>query len=85
MKDMDGGKQTAVFLDRIEDGTAVLVFDDDDARELPVHALPAGAREGDWLVLTLTVDPALTRARRDEALALRRRLGQDDDGGDLSL
>ncbi len=85
MTDMDGGKQTAVFLDRVEGGTAVLVFDDDDARDLPASALPASAKEGDWLVLTLAVDPALTQARRDEVAELRRRLGQDDDGGDLSL
>ena len=85
MKQMDGGKQTTVFLDRIEGGEAVLVFDDDDARELPASALPASAKEGDWLVLTLAVDPKLTQERRDDVEALRQRLGQDDDGGDLSL
>lgn len=85
MKAMDGGRKTAVFLDRIEDGTAVLVFDDEGARDLPASVLPASAKEGDWLVLTLAVDPERTGKARDEVERLRRHLGRDDDGGDLSL
>jgi len=85
MSAMAGEKRTQVFLDRIEDGTAVLVFGEDDARGVPASALPKGAREGDRLTLSISIDAEATKRERDETAALRRKLGEGDDGGDLSL
>lgn len=85
MSAMAGAKRTEVFLDRIEEGTAIVVFGEDDARELPASVLPKGAREGDRLTLSLEIDEEATRRERDEVAALRKRLGEGDDGGDLSL
>ncbi len=58
-------------VDRIEDGVAVVELAPDLCRSLPLSALPPGVREGD--VLRVTVDPALTRMRRDRQ---RRRLSR---------
>lgn len=58
----------------------------DDWREyrLPLHVLPPGLREGDWLNLTLQ-RVATPTSLMSAAPTLRRELGQDDDGGDFSL
>ena len=52
---------------------------------LPASLLPEGAREGQALRLTLTLDPDAT-ARLTSALSARvSALAADDDGGDFSL
>ena len=54
----------SVFIDRIEGAQAVLTFRSDDKFHfnLPLDSLPAGAKEGDHLHLTLQLDPAGTEA-----------------------
>ncbi len=73
-----------VFLDRIEGGIAVLVYDD-QSFDLPAALLPAGAAEGDVLTLTLAPDPQATEAQRRRLAERRASLSQGDDGGDFSL
>lgn len=74
-----------VCIDRIEDGVAVLLFGEAEEVLVPTRMLPAGASEGDWLLLRLTSDSEETEARRRSVEERRRRLGRDDDGGDLNL
>ncbi|MBS2032872.1 MAG: DUF3006 domain-containing protein [Deltaproteobacteria bacterium] len=73
-----------LFLDRIEGDVAVLL---DGKREvkLPRAYLPAGAREGDVLQLSLVRDLEATKKAQQETKTLRDKLGSDDDGGDLKL
>jgi hypothetical protein len=60
------------YLDRIEDGIAVLLLGEDegDRWQVPARYLPAAAREGQALAITFAVDAAGTEARRTEAEAL---------------
>jgi hypothetical protein len=77
--------ETRVFVDRLEDGVAVVVVDEDREVILPRHVLPADAIEGTWLILRLTVDTQETEDRRRAVADRRRRLGATDDGGDFEL
>lgn len=52
------------------------------AHSFPAALLPAGLREGAWIELRIT--PVDAPAGEDPT-ALRKKLGQDDDGGDLKL
>ncbi len=71
-----------LFVDAIEVGTARLLAGV-DAFELPARLLPAGTKEGSWLRLSFELAPAPPGV--DDDGALRRKLGQDDDGGDIKL
>ena len=73
------------FVDRIEGSVAVLVIDGRESR-VPLTRLPPGVREGVYLTADLKqVDQAATDEAKGEVEALRKKLSQDDDGGDLSL
>jgi hypothetical protein len=69
-----------LFVDAIEEGRARLLLDE-DAFTVPTSLLPAGARAGSWLSLSLRVVPA-PPSRAD---AIRRKLARDDDGGPIKL
>ncbi len=74
-----------VFVDRIEGESATLV-EDGQERRVALTRLPKGVREGDWLSADLTridVDARVEAERRIEEL--RKRLSEEDDGGDISL
>jgi len=65
------------FIDRIEGDFAVLVIEADGAfeqRDVPVSALPDGAREGDFLESGAVVPDARLSAR-ERVRQLQRRLG----------
>lgn len=70
-----------LFLDSIDEGRARLVLDEDEAFTIPARMLPAGARAGDWVRLSLGVVPA-PASRAD---AVRKTLARDDDGGPIKL
>lgn len=61
-----------VCVDRIEEGVAVLVMQDDpfDRIRIPVSLLPPGCREGVVLTLTLEADPAETAAAKERVTGL---------------
>jgi hypothetical protein len=65
-----------VSIDRIEQGIAVLIPQEDPRKHITVPAglLPAGCREGDILSLTLEADPGATVAAKDRARSLIGRL-----------
>ena len=66
-------KQMRAVIDRIEeDAIAVLLVGDDERTQLdvPVSLLPEGAKDGDHLRVTFTID----RASRDSAKARIKRL-----------
>lgn len=69
-----------LFVDAIEAGIARLLLGV-EAFEVPARLLPADAKEGSWLRLSLELAPAPP----DGADLLRRKLGQGDDGGDIKL
>ncbi|WP_040683361.1 DUF3006 domain-containing protein [Thermosinus carboxydivorans] len=71
--------QLRAVIDRFEDEKAVLLVGDEEEQVLwPRCLLPAGAREGDILTMALAVDGDATRAAREEAeTILRRLLGQE--------
>ena len=45
--------KTVATIDRIEEGFAVIELDDDNYIDIPLKYLPAGAKEGDKLTLTI--------------------------------
>ena len=54
-----GSKQTRASIDRIEDGGMAVLFtnDDEDIQvDLPVSLLPEGARDGDHLRITISIE-----------------------------
>jgi hypothetical protein len=69
-----------LFVDAIEAGIARLLLGV-EAFNVPARLLPADAKEGSWLRLSFELAPAPP----DQADALRRKLGQGDDGGDIKL
>jgi hypothetical protein len=73
-------KPRVLFVDAIEDGHARLVLDD-DAFTVPARLLPRGAREGDWIELSL----AVVAAPASDAAALRKKLARGDRGGPIKL
>ena len=71
-----------VSCDRIEDGYAVLIADDETVYTLPLHSLHTDVREGDTLVAhvnngTLTVlghDDAERKSRQERILSMFEKL-----------
>ena len=65
-----------VSIDRIEEGIAVLVMQDDlfGIIRVPASLLPPGCREGDVLNLTLEADPAGTAAAKERVSGLIERM-----------
>jgi len=71
-----------LFVDAIEAGHARLLLGQ-DSFEVPARLLPRCAKEGSWLLATFEI--ASAPPEEAEAEARRKRLGQDDDGGDIKL
>ena len=65
-----------VSIDRIEEGVAVLLLQDDPRERITVPAalIPSGCGEGDILTLTLEADPATTRATKVRVSGLIEKL-----------
>jgi hypothetical protein len=81
----DATKETAdtlLFVDQLENGWAHLLLGE-DAFDVPVRLLPAGTKEGTWLRWSFAPTPAPADA--DTGAAIRRKLQQGDDGGDIKL
>jgi hypothetical protein len=72
--------QNIVFIDEVEDRVARLVLGE-EVFHLPRRLLPADAREGQWLRISVTLTPAPP----DDSAALRKHLGGGDPGGDIKL
>lgn len=68
------------FVDSVDNGMASVLSEDGTATEMPLSALPRGAREGVWLQ-----NDRVVPAEPDDTEALRLRLGASDPGGDFSL
>ena len=63
-------------VDRLEEGIAVLVPQDDPRQRITVPAilLPSGCREGDILTLTIDRDPGATAAAMERVSRLMEKL-----------
>ena len=57
-----------LYLDRIEEGIAVLLLGEEGEQELhfPVEYLPAGIREGHWLTCLMTPDPSRDTSSKNQ-------------------
>jgi hypothetical protein len=64
------------MIDRLEEGTAVLISLDDETLRVnvPVLLLPKGSREGDILTITFERDVEATRAAHERMAGLVDRL-----------
>jgi hypothetical protein len=71
---------TLAFVDAIEAGQARLMIGV-QTFTLPAATLPPDAREGSWVRLSTAVVPPPP----DDGEVIRRRLGDQDPGGDLKL
>ena len=71
---------TRLFVDQIEDGVARVLLGE-RVVSLPVDLLPGGAREGDWVQLSVGVIPPPAIDTED----IRERLAKDDPGGIIKL
>jgi hypothetical protein len=71
---------TLLFVDQLENGWAHVLLGE-DAFDVPARLLPAGVKEGTWLRWSFAVAPAPA----DVGAAIRRKLQQGDDGGDIKL
>ena len=69
-----------LFVDQIENGWAHLLLGE-EAFDVPARLLPAGTKEGAWLRWSF----AAATAPSDAGAAIRRKLQQGDDGGDIKL
>lgn len=77
----------AVFIDRIEDGIAIITLGDDDRIHfnLPLKYLPANVSEGDHFRLTFQPDPAQTAAVGQRVAELQEELSGHDDQMNIRL
>lgn len=73
--------ELSIFIDRIEEDIAVLMRPEKDEvfLKLPLAALPADVKEGDWLTLTFAIDDENTNAASQRVAALQAELTQDND------
>jgi len=71
---------TTLFVDAIEGGIARLLAGT-DAFSVPVRLLPPGTKEGTWLSASFVA----ASTPPDTGAEIRRRLGRNDDGGDIEL
>ena len=71
-------KRTRGVIDRIEDGTAVVMFGDDEDKsvDLPAALLPAGASDGDHLNINITLDAESRKKTEESVKALQEKLEQ---------
>jgi hypothetical protein len=76
-----------VFIDRIEEGLAVIVLSEDDEFQfdLPLKYLPAGVKEGDHLRLNFQLDSASAEATRQRIAELKKELTKDADPDQMNF
>ncbi len=78
----------SLSLDRFEGKgkqIAVLVSADGETVNIPRSLLPAAAKPGDVLTLSLEVDAAATHKLADDTRRVQDKLSERDPGGDIKL
>ncbi|MFN7928749.1 MAG: DUF3006 domain-containing protein [Blastocatellia bacterium] len=77
----------SAVIDRVEEGLAVIALSEKDEIQfnLPLSLLPAGAKAGDWLKLTLALDNEGTTAARARVTALQAELTKDNDQEQMNI
>ncbi len=79
---------TRLSFDRFEGKgkqVAVLVNDDGLTLNMPKSLLPAGAKPGDVITLSLEIDAAATAKLASETKRLQDDLAKRDPGGDIKI
>jgi hypothetical protein len=74
------GEPPLLFVDQIDAGSARLLLGE-EAFSVPARLLPGGVKEGTWLRWSFSSAPPPP----DVGAAIRRKLQQGDDGGDIKL
>lgn len=86
MSDKATSRSVNVYIDAVESDVARVLFqhgaDEWRGHNLPAAILPAGAKEGSWLKLSLKTIPAPEGMKTPK---LRDKLGRRDKGGDIIL
>jgi hypothetical protein len=75
-------RNARAFIDAVEDETARLMIGE-HSFDLPTSLLPVGAREGDWIEISIA--RAKPGPDGGDIETRRRKLGRDDPGGDIKL
>ena len=77
----------SVVIDRIEDDLAVITLSEKDEIQfnLPLSLLPAEAKAGDWLKLTLAIDTKSRASARSRIAALQAELTKDNDQEQMDI
>lgn len=75
-----GVRSTPLFVDEIQDGVARLLRGT-EVVSLSAILLPMGAREGDWIEISVGIIPAPP----DDTAERRKKLAADDPGGPIKL
>ena len=94
-KKKEHDNQSTAFIDRIEEGIAVLIFSDETSLNVPRKQLPAEVKEGDYLHVTFAaktgqatafalVDEAPVAAQARVA-ELQSELSADDDAAPMNI
>ena len=80
-KKKEGNHQVLAFIDRIEDGIAVIILREaaDIHFNLPLQYLPVNVTAGDHLKLSFELDPENTAAARDRIAALQAELKKENE------
>ncbi len=94
-KKKEHDNQSTAFIDRIEEGIAVLIFSDETSLNVPRKQLPAEVKEGDYLHVTFEAQTgqATAFALADEApvaaqarvAELQSELSADDDAAPMNI
>lgn len=87
--------QSAAFIDRIENGIAVLLLPDETLLNVPREQLPAEAKEGDCLhvmfdaktgkAVNFALDDEATTAAQKRVTELHSELSADDDAVPMNI
>lgn len=85
MSDKATSRSVHAYVDAVESDVARILLQHDEewrGHNLPAAILPAGAKEGSWLKLSLKVVPPPEGVTTPQ---LRKKLGRRDKGGDIIL
>lgn len=94
-KKIEGKQPSIAFIDRIENGVAVLILSDETTLDVPRKQLPIEAREGDYLQVTFDVktgkatgfalDHEETANAKTRVAELQDELSADDDAAPTNI
>lgn len=67
---------TGAAIDRIADGVATLLIDDNTQLDIDADLLPDGISEGDWITIDRSIDPPIIVADPERTTKQRQELSE---------